>query len=351
MMLAMVGCELAPAPQRSPTPPEDAFTDTPAPSPTATSVVLTDTPLPPTPQVATEPPTIAPTPSETFTPSPTWNPIATYVIQPDDSLLFIIQRPPFNYRTGNVIDEILRLNPNVPNPNQLPPPGSIIQIPLPSLTPTPEGFEMTVAANPNLNAVIQGVSQTTQIEVREGITILGIAGQANTNLPIIATLNPQLQFINCDFSNPSGGEGCNVPLRVGDLVNVPAPTPTPTLSPTFSGLETATPTPTYAPPVAVFPGRDFTAPGRTFPIQWVSAGILQENEVYMIEIIDDTAGTPAFLDITRGTTYQLPESLVPTDGQTHTIRWRILIGKPNEQGTYRVISPQSEYRTFYWQSR
>ncbi|MCK6577663.1 MAG: hypothetical protein L6Q98_06115 [Anaerolineae bacterium] len=318
--------------------------------PLPTPVPPTTTPSPLPPQVATQPPTASPLPTETFTPSPTFNPYATYVIQQNDTLLYIIQQPPFYYRSAGVIDEILRINPNILSPDQLPPPGASILIPLPTLQPTAEGFDLTQTAQPNGQAAIPGFNPVAQVEVREGITILGIASQYNTNLPMLATLNPGLFFLNCDFSNPSGGPDCNVPLRVGDQVNVPAPTPTFTLSPTFSGMETATPTPTYAPPVAVFPPSDSTAPGRTFPLQWVSAGVLKENEVYVIEIRDETAGTQ-HIDITRGTTYTLPETILPMDGQTHTIRWRVTVAEPNEQGAYRFISPQLDFRTFYWQSR
>lgn len=345
--LFLAACELSPAPQATPTAETIA-------TPSATVFSPTDTlaPMPTvaTAQIATEPPSPTALPTETLTPSPTFNPYATWVIRQDDTLLYIIQQPPFNYRTDLVIAEILRINPNLLSPNQLPPPGSSLLIPLPTPTATPIDFELTAASQPNAAQSVAGVGMVMQAEILEGITILGIAAQFNTNLPILATLNPQLFFLNCDFNNPSGGPDCNVPLRVGDSVNVPAPTPTLTLSPTFSGLETATPTPTYGAPALVFPPSDATAPGRTFPFQWVSVGILQPEQVYLVEINDDTAGTQ-HIDITRATSYTPPETIVPSDGQPHSIRWRVSVAAPNAEGTYRFVGGLMEYRRFTWQSR
>ena len=345
----MAGCELAQVPQATPTlNATESATLQPSAEPTATPSATRS----PIPQLESPVPTFTlGTPTETPTETPTPNPYATYVIQPGDTLLYIIQQPPFFYRTDSVVNDILRLNPNMPDINHLPAPGSSIIIPLPSATPTPEDFELTASAQPNLPQVqLPGNAQIIQVEVKEGETILGIAGQNATTLVILATLNPQLPFYNCDFTNPSGGPDCNVPLRIGDPVNVPALTPTPTLSPTFSGSETATPIPTYAAPILIFPPQEGSAPPRSFQLQWISAGELKDNESYIVQIEDETAGTEQ-IDVTRTTSYELPEALIPSDGQTHTIHWRVWVGVPNEQGVYLAAGAQGDYRTFYWQSR
>jgi LysM domain len=353
MLLALMaaflaaGCELAQLPQATPTAaPETTIpitAPTLTPSPTLTQIAQLESPSP------TETPG---TPTETPTDTPTPDPYATYVIQPNDTLLYIIQLPPFNYRTDAVVNEILRLNSNMTDINHLPPPGSSIIIPLPSATASPEGFELTASAQPNApQNGVPGNSQIVQVTVKEGETIVGIAGQNATTLVILATLNPQLSFYNCDFNNPSGGPDCNVSLRIGDAVNVPALTPTPTLSPTISGSETPTPTPTYAAPMLLFPPQDANAGARTFQLQWISVGVLKEDEVYLVEIKDDTSGGEPFRDITRSTSYLLPESMIPTDGQAHTIEWRVSVAAPNDQGVYRYIGAAGDWRPFHWQSR
>ena len=46
-------------------------------------------------------------------------------------------------------------------------------------------------------------AQIIQVAVEEGQTIIGIAQRNSTTLPIIATLNPQISFFGCDFSQQS----------------------------------------------------------------------------------------------------------------------------------------------------
>lgn len=319
-----------------------------------TAAVEASATLPPSetavPQLESPSPTYTPgQPTFTYTASPTPGPVE-YEIQPGDTMLYIIQQNPFNYTNTNVIAEILRLNPLITSIDRLPPPGSTILIPLPTPSNTPEGYDLTQTADPATATPENSSAPVTQHTVGEGETIIGVAGQYNTTLVILATLNPDIGFFNCDYSNPSGGPDCTVSLQVGQQVNVPMPTPTPTLSPTFSGSETPTITPTYASPAMIFPPQDANAAAQTFPLQWVSAGILEDNQAYIVQIEDTTSGA-THLDTTRAQSYELPESMVPTDGQPHSIRWRVSIGEPTEQGSWRIVSGESEWRSFQWQSR
>lgn len=352
----LCGCELSqniPLPQATPTQnAEQAKTPTVAPTATLEASLTPAMTVSSAPQL--ESPTPAP-PTETPTITPTFNPYATYIVQQDDTMYYILQQSPFNYDSNSwnaIIAQILELNPFMRSADRLPGPGSSILIPVPSHTPTPEGFTLTQAAQPNVTQERDPLAsaQIIQVAVEEGQTIIGIAQRNSTTLPIIATLNPQLTFANCDFSTPSGGPGCTVLFNPGDLINVPALTPTPTLSPTISGSETPTPTPTFPAPSLIFPPQDASAPARTFPLQWVTAGVLNEGEVYLVEIEDETAATQ-HVDVTTGTSYDLPESLVPADGQVHLMRWRVSVASRNEQGAYRYIGATGEWRTFRWQSR
>ena len=351
-VITAAGCELAQVPQATPTvETEQIATATPTPEPTLTpSPTLTDAPLLELPTSTEMPGTPAETPTETSTPAP----YATYVIQPNDTMYYILQQPPFNYKSeswNRVIEEVLQLNPFMRSADRLPGPGSSILIPLPTATATPENFSLTASAQPNAPQInLPGNAEIIQVKIEEGDVIVGIAEQNTTTLAKIATLNPQLYYFGCDFSNPSGGPDCNVSLRVGDMVSVPALTPTPTLSPTISGSETPTPTPTHRAPTLFFPPQDGSVPARAFQLEWTSVGVLRDKEVYLVEIQDETAGTQ-HVDITASTSYDLPDELIPADGQTHTIHWRVSVAAPNDQGAYRYVGAQGNWRTFHWQSR
>lgn len=348
----LAGCELTSPSPLSPTAPV-------TPEPTVT-VLPTEIVAQPSaiPTASVSPVARLESPSPTFTPglpTATLPPSATpgpyeYVIQQDDTLLYIIQQPPFNYRDTLVLDEILRLNPQILDINRLPPPGSTILIPRQTTTPTPEGYDLTRAVLPPMTDTPIPVVQLEQHIVVEGETILGVAESNSTTLSALATLNPEIGFFGCDFNSPFGGSGCTVSLIVGQTVNVPALTPTPTLSPTFSGSETPTSTPTYAPPEMIFPPQNANASARTFQLQWLSAGILQPNEYYVVQIEDTTSGA-THLDVTRNTSYELPSELIPGDGQPHIMRWRVGIGVPNPEGAFRLVGGEGEWRTFQWQSR
>jgi len=348
----LAGCNFAPLPQGdfTPTVEEIVLTVPPSPEPSLTPSATATLEMI---AITTEPTATPLPPSETPFPSETPGPYE-HVIQPDETLLYIIQL--YGYRDFGVIDEIIRLNDNVPNADTLPGPGSVILIPRQTITPTPENIEPTAQAN--LGGIEPTSEQTglnfdapiIQYTVIQDDTIVGIAQNNATTLEILARLNPDIPFFGCNFEIPSGGPNCNPPLQIGQMVNVPAPTPTPTLSPTPSGNETATPTPTFAAPMIVSPPQDAQVPPQSFRLEWVSAGVLQLGEVYLVQVEDTLTGTKVN-EITTNTSLRLPDTLVPTDGQAHTFNWTVTVAKLNEQGRYQIISGAPTIRTFRWLSR
>jgi LysM repeat protein len=357
VMLMLAGCNFSTTPQGGATPTIEAIavtTQAPATATIAPSVTPSPQPIveSPTPTDTALPPTDVPPPTQT--PGP-----IQHTIKAGETLGYIIQLygyKDFSTKPGSIISEIVRINPNVPNADTLPGPGNVILIPQPTSTATPANdatavsFAATSAAsNPVVTLPANG--GVFQYVIQPGDTIVGIAQDNNTTLEVIARMNPELNFFSCNFNIPSGGKDCNVPLRVGQALNLPAPTPTPTLSPTPSGSETPTFTPTYQAPMLIYPPQDAQAQAGVFSLQWVSVGVLRADEYYLVEVQDMTSNAPVFRTITKDTSVLLPDSLIPTDGKPHSFNWTVRVARRNEQGVYGPLGGSPEIRRFQWLSR
>ena len=352
----MVGCNFNTTPPGGATPTVQALQPTETPIATLT---LSPTLTLISPQIETAtasataaPPTITPTATNTLGPY-------EHVVAAGDSLITIIQEydhTDLSVGPGSIIDQVVRLNENVPNADSLPGEGSLILVPRQTSTPTPASSEAAVVMQATNAAEVPNVQiseNTTMVDymVQSGDTIISIAQENNLTIEQIAVLNTELNVFGCNFEIPSGGPGCNIPLQIAQVLILPAPTPTPTLSPTPSGNETATLTPTYEPPILVYPPQGAIAQAGVFALQWVGVGILQTGESYLVEVVDTTLGTPPYRQVTRNTSLLLPDSLIPIDGQSHVFNWTVRVVAPNAEGVYRTIGGEPEIRSFQWQSR
>ncbi|MCA0452987.1 MAG: LysM domain-containing protein [Chloroflexi bacterium] len=356
--LAMAACSSAP--QGGVTPTVEAIVSTATPEATLTltpSLTLVDQPVEQvavsssTPTPTAEPPTLTPLPSPTSGPY-------EYTIQAGDTLGYIVGT--FGYQDlsigpGSIIDEVVRLNDSIQSADILPGPGTVILVPRQTATPTPENVETAVAVEATSAASVPNIPEFETLDeyiVQPDDTIVAIAQLYNTTLGVLFSLNPDLDGIfSCDPQIPSGGPNCNVNINVGQIIQVPAPTPTPTLSPTPSGNETATPTPTLPAPVVIFPPENASVGAGVFSLQWVGVGVLQPDEVYLIQVTDLTLNTIALQAATRNTSFVLPESLIPTDGQPHSFSWMVWVAKPNADRVYGRVGGAAVEHTFIWQSR
>ncbi|GIK29265.1 MAG: LysM peptidoglycan-binding domain-containing protein [Anaerolineae bacterium] len=351
LMLTLAACNFTPQP---PTPTVEPITS-PTASPTSEGPTATASLSPTSPptvgpiRLASATPSVTPLPSTaTATSTPTPGPY-TYVVQSGDTLFGIIER--FGYTDGRVIPDVLTLNPNIPSADNLPV-GREILIPRRTSTPTPPGYEATVSMLGTRGVQVQQpISPNTEIschQVQEGQTILEIAALYNTQLEVLANLNPEIIFRGCDFNNRSGGPDCVVRINIGQCVNAPLPTATPTLSPTPSGNETPTPTPTYNAPITVYPPNGSIVAG-PITLEWVSVGVLAEDEYYYIELADRTAGLQ-YTQVTRDTSLRLPPELIPPDGAQHDVDWRVVVVRGSGEN-YSVIGGVMPSRSFRWQRR
>ena len=342
---------------------EILISDTPTPEIVASPTITITPSLTPTREINEVPVVVAsPMPSQTdaaptldVPPSPTSGPCVE-TVQTGDTLIQILFRSPCgNEVNQGLIDAVVALNDNIANADILPAIGSTVLIPMPSPTPIPAGADLTqTAAAITGRDVIDGSVFVAGQEfgcytIQEEDTVVGIAEQFNTDLEVLSQRNPNLNWQGCDFTNPSGGSLCNPILRVDQCITVPFPTSTPVPTHTPSGRETATPTPTQEAARVISPPEGSIANQRV-TLEWLSVGILRPNERYLITIEDRTAGTTNSY-VTSNTRYTLPDSLIPSDGQNHSMAWRITVATENPDGSYTPVGGLGEWNTFQWRSR
>jgi hypothetical protein len=82
-------------------------------------------------------------------------------------------------------------------------------------------------------------------------------------------------------------------------------------------------------------------------LQWLSSGVLQANELYLVEVERASDIQPISFR-TRATSYHLLADQFPPPGETdRAFKWRVMIIRQAGTGsdsapTYRVVSPVSE---------
>ncbi len=358
MLTILCGCNIdAPVRVSSPTP-EQQIIATPSPPPASTAI-------PPSPApTATEPPTLeiaSATATETPIPaSPTIAPTATspffeYVVQPNDSMFYVIQLPQHGYSYDpQVAATVVALNDNIANMDFLPV-GETILIPRPTTTATAQGASATQAILATIGVddstgarLISGVLVGCY-EVEAGDSLVDIALRYNTTLEVLSNLNREIDWFGCAFTEPSGGPDCNPNIQIGQCINVPQPTPLPSKTPTPTGDETATPTATHRPPRLIYPADNAVIPPGPLLIQWVGLSGIGAADEYLIEIVDQTSN----MSVRRAShtnTFLAPLELVPDDGQTHVMQWRVSVARHDDQGVYHYVGGVGEWRSFEWMS-
>lgn len=346
--LFMAGCNLRSIQQPTATPsPVASATETPVPPPTAAPSPTRQLEAP-TATVHIAPPTNTPLP--TAPPSPSPSPaFFEYEVQADDTLMGIIQVFGYGYQL-EVAQEVVRINDSVFSIDFLPI-GQTIRIPRPTATPLPAGAEATA----ELLATI-GIDSETGLESGSSLgchrvvandTMVSIAERYNTTLEILSDLNSDLNWYGCNFTLLAGGEDCVPILNIGACIQVPQPSPTPTRFPTPTGFETPTPTATKHAPRLLYPLEGERIDARELVLQWVGVPGLSEDDVYLIELRNQT-NAKDHRQRTRANSYRVPVAFSPRAGEIHSLQWRVSVARQNEAGVYAFVGEQGSWRRFDW---
>ncbi len=273
-------------------------------------------------------PTATPRATATQTPTPTPVPPLEYTVKNGDTpgriaLLYDVSLNALMSFNGKAEDDVIVV-------------GEVLKIP----PATPQPTVTTPDAN---TATPTGSNEVTYI-VQPGDTLSGIAATYKTSLDDIQRRN-NIQ----DISKLMPGQQLIIPTSA-------TPTPAPTVNEAAAPDENSTPTPIvrYAPVTLLTPLDREIFVGNASPIllQWLSSGLLAENEMYLVEI--ERAGDIKPLSFrTRATSYRLlPDQYPPAGDPNRTFKWRVMIIRQAGTGsdnapTYRVVSPVSE-ASFEW---
>lgn len=189
--------------------------------------------------------------------------------------------------------------------------------------------------------------------VSTGETILSIAYQYETSIETLSQINPEVPFLQCDYSSPTGGENCSVMLYEGQRIRVPVPLPTETPPPTPAGTLTPTPqpSPTVNMPYLISPedGTHFFADEQV-TLRWGGTGVLGENDRYVVHVRDLETGQN-YMALVRETSYVLPGGWQPDDLRKHRFEWAIGVGTVNSQNELLEERSLTDLLEFSWDSR
>ena len=272
-------------------------------------------------------PTLTTTPSNTptQTPLPTWTPLppVEYTVKDNETCLDIALQ--FNTSVQSII-----LANNL-NTSCLISPGSVLQVPQPTLTPSP----VPTATPEAFIADVEMCTQTDTIIVEADMTLSSIAANYNVSMSDIRIYN-------------------NLPndiVRQGDRLIIPLCDRLPTAGPTL----TPTPLPPYPAPNPLLPrsGAAFTATDEAVTLQWASVASLFPGEVYRVMVQDLTSAEEKILvDYVSDTKYILPASFRPIDTTPHIIQWSVSVARqinsdPNNP-IYEEAGAISQFRVFSW---
>jgi hypothetical protein len=313
--------------------------------------------------------TATPTPTVTYTPGPTATPSpCVQTIVAGGSLIAAILN--CGYTNLDIMPTVMALN-NITNPALLQLGQQIIiPYPTPTLdpnvpTPLPAESQGEIGALVALSVGNSLLEVDTSIDafaptptptlppgvmwhrVSAGENIITIAVAYNADAKTLSELNPEIDFARCEFGERFGGPQCLVQLRAGQLMRVPAPTPTPTLSPTPDPNATATPTPTATfnqPNVVSPPDRQFFRRDELITLRWSPTATLKPGHVYLVSVIDRTAGI-AYQATTTDIAFLVPPDWQGKQAQRHEYEWSVGI----LDAASGAVSMQTTPRIFVWQ--
>lgn len=209
--------------------------------------------------------------------------------------------------------------------------GQLLSVPQPTFTPTP-------IASPTLGdaEATRAACETNEHVVQAGESMSLIA--VTFGVPMDAILEWNGLTTDVAF------EGQHLTIPLCQRTFVAGATVTPTIAPPYPAAELLLPA----------DGAPFDSSSDTVTLQWSSVGTLRPNEYYQVTVVDITGGqNRRIIDEVKDTSFIVPTSFRPTDGQPHVFRWIVVtvaqIGVDAEGlPVFLTGGPSSETRVFTW---
>ncbi len=302
--------------------------------------------------------TASPPPTAIPTPTPTAAPCARKVAQ-GDSLISIVSR--CGHSSLAILPTVMALN-RITDETQIQIGQEIIvPHPAPTVDPASVGASSDSAAAANDEGQLERLAfdpfaPTLTPTLLPGLMwhivqpdedMIYIAAVYDTNVKELSDLNPEIDFLLCDFGEVFGGPECTIQLSVNQHVRVPAPTATVTAIPISSGSETPTPPPTatFNAPIAQSPANEaYFSPFEQVTLRWVATGRLEADEVYRIDFSNMDSGERFRAD-TRELFLIVPAEWQSQDAESHRYSWQVrVMNTVNNTSAYAT-----GLRTFVWQ--
>ncbi len=297
------------------------------PTPLTGQATATDTPAPPTSTPASEP-TSAPPPPTSAPAAPT-----EYEVEPGDTCGGIARE------FGIGLDEFIQYNKLDSNcfikagDKVLIPPATPTPGPSPTLAP---GVTPEPTAQPE---AISTLPPQIVYEVRAGDTCGDIAQRFR--MPLAQLVQQNDLDANCF-------------LRAGQVLTLTFATPTPVLTPTPIVAQTPTPSAGYSAPQVIVPlaGAQISDTQATVTLEWLSVGLLKENEWYVVQVQPSGAITVPIFE-TKATSVKLTRDALGDDVERSFAWWvqvkQFIATDPKTGGRiYNDLSAPSAVRQFTW---
>jgi LysM repeat protein len=274
-------------------------------------------------------PTSTPQPTPTSADTPTPIPPIEYVVKSGDTPGLIAEQ------CGLSVEQLMLYNAKAVDDFIVV--GETMKCPAP--TPRPAGTVTLVGDQPTATSG-PSTCESTYI-VQSGDTLSDIAEKLNVSAEMIQQTN--------GIDDPTT-------LQIGQQLTInTCPTPTVTPSPTIDVNATPTPVPNYGPVKLLTPLDGEIIIGNAQPIllQWLSSGVLQQNELYRVEVTQVNSGRAPASSRTLATSWRVPLNLYPAPAdRNRKFRWKVEIIRQVGTGSdgapiYEVVSPLSQY-SFEW---